>query len=271
MSTTKYFAPSVEYAAKILIYLSRYKSKQSTLTEISKNLDINKSACLRVLKTLEANNFVYYNSETKKYSLGTYISVLGKRVGENLDYLRIINQFLEEVCELTGLTAALVQRVSFDRVMFISQYQTQIQPRLSISVGNRFPLTEVSYGKWILANVSKEERNYHLREGLKKVTSYTRTNLQEYIEELSEIKRSNILVSRQEYTNNVTAISSALYDWKGQILGMIALVGVSSLIDEAEEQRLCTVLKEVTNRCNEHLIQLKIEAYEFPYESKITQ
>ena len=266
MTKYKYFTPSVDNAAKILIYLSRYKSKQSTLTDISNNLNINKSTCLRVLKTLELNNLIYYNEESKKYSLGIYISVLGHRVEENLNYLKVIKEYLDEASEKTGLTAALLQRVQHDRVMFVAQSQTQLDPKLTISVGNRFPLTEVSYGKWILASVLEEERDYYLKDGLKQVTVKTITDLPHYLKQLEEIKDTNILVSREEYTKDVIAISSALYDWKGQVIAIIALVGVSKLVDKKQEKRLGEMLKEITYRCNQQLLKMGVEATKFEFK-----
>lgn len=263
MSRIKYYAPSVDYAAKILSYLSRYKSKKSTLTEISKDLDINKSACLRILKTLELNNLVHYNEETKKYSLGIYISVLGHRVEENLDYLKRIKEYLDEASTQTKLTATLLQRVSVDRIMFITQSQTMIQPNLTISVGNRFPLTEVSFGKWILANASNEERDYHLKDGLKRVTDINIVDVDKYLVQLEEIKKADILISREEYTKDVIAISTPLYDWKGKIFAVIALIGISKLITDTDLIKICDTLKDIKLRCNEELKSLRVEATKF--------
>lgn len=262
----KYFVPSVDYSAKILIFLSRYKNRQSTLTEISSNLGINKSACFRILKTLETNNFVYYNAEIKKYSLGYYISVLGERVSENSDYLVVVNKYLEECSNETGCTAALLQRVSFDRVMFISQRFPEGFQKLKISVGNKFPLTEVSYGKWVLSQMNEEGRTLVLKEGLKQVTPYTVTDINVYKAQLEQIRLTNVLVSREEYTPEVLAISSGLYDWRGRLLGIMVLMDLAKIVDSEKEQQLVSKLKKITEKCNSDLVNMRIEANEYPYD-----
>ena len=91
--TEKSEVPSVEMAIRILDFLSRYKNKRSTLTEIHKKLGINKSTCLRVLRTLKKHKYVFYDESEKKYGLGVSLVVLGTRAAEFSDALEIVKPF----------------------------------------------------------------------------------------------------------------------------------------------------------------------------------
>lgn len=247
---TKYYAPSVDTAARILKYLSRYKTKISTLTEISTALEINKSTCLRILKTLEAHNLVYYDSFTKKYSLGIYTAVLGSRAYETLDYLQYLRPYLKEAAEKSGLTAAFVQRISNNRMMFVAKEGPKNGINLDISIGNKFPITEVSYGKWLLAYMSNEEREEFLSNGLKKITKYSITDPQLYLDQLDAISKSKVLVSIDEYKIGITAISSPIMDHSNNVLGVVALIGLTASLTNGEIENISTILKGVTEQCS---------------------
>ena len=58
--------PALETTIRILEYLSRYNNRTSSLADICKNLNINKSTCHRILKVLENNNYVFYNEDKKQ-------------------------------------------------------------------------------------------------------------------------------------------------------------------------------------------------------------
>lgn len=259
MANEKYFAPSVDMAARILKYLSRYKTKQGTLSEISKALEINKSTCLRVLKTLEQHSLIFYNSETRKYSLGIYTAVLGSRVHETLDYLSYVKPFLIEASEKTRLTAAFVQRISTNRMMFVSKEDPSTRPRLTVSVGNKFPITEVSYGKWLLAYMPEEERRRFLEKGLKKITEFTITDTNLYLEQLKEIKETGVLVSREEYTPGICAISCPIFDRSKSVLGVIAVIGMSSTLTDSDLEEMKATLKDISKRCSEKFADFVVQ------------
>ena len=71
--------PALESTIKILEYLSRYNHRASSLADICKDVNINKSTCHRILKVLENHNYVVYNEDKKQYSLGSSLVVLGAR------------------------------------------------------------------------------------------------------------------------------------------------------------------------------------------------
>ncbi|MCL6597480.1 MAG: IclR family transcriptional regulator [Alicyclobacillus macrosporangiidus] len=250
MDNPKYYAPSVDIAARILKFLSRYRHKKSTLSEISIALELNKSTCLRVLKTLENHHLVQYDVESRKYSLGIYNVILGYRTQENLDYLAIITPFLREAAARTELTVVFVQRISEDRMMYVAKHESLAPVRVNVSVGNQFPITQVSYGQWLLAYAEKPERDRFIKNGLPRLTTYTITNEVRYLERLEDIRKEGVLVSREEYVPGVVAISSPIFSHPNVILGVFALLGMASALTEGQIESYRQIVKDVSKRCN---------------------
>lgn len=248
METPKYFAPSVDMAARILEFLSRYATKKSTLSEISSTLEINKSTCLRVLKTMETHNLVYQDPDTLKYSLGVGAVVLGSRANENLEYLSHIKGTLVELSEKTGLTTAFIQRISKNRLMVVAQHETNREPHVILSVGNKFPITESSYGKWFLAFANEDEREEILSQGLKQITEITITNPDLYRKQLDGIKREGVQVSIDEYYQGITGFSFPIFGSKNQILGVMIAVALTETLTKNHIDNIIKELKGFSNR-----------------------
>lgn len=246
----KYESPSVNKAASILNFLSRYKYSSSTLGEISTSLSINKSTCLRILKSLEEEKFVSYNSRTKQYSLGSYLVVLGSRAYELTKYLNLSKLFLERLVDSTSLTSVLFERVNQDRLVLISKEEPKKDLRVNISIGSKFPLTDVSYGMWILAYMEEEERSIYLSKGLRKVTPYTIVETDEYLLRLKKAKEDGYIVSFEEYVKGVVAISAPIFNHNSEVDLVIGCLGFSSMTT-CEIDKAASIVKETAKEFNQ--------------------
>src|SRR5690349_7129111 len=107
MSHEENFIPSVNSSLRVLELLSTEEYKSSTLSEISSALSINKSTCLRILKTLLKKDFLQFNESTKRYQLGSYLIALGTRAKEINDYLSVAISYLPKICSQIGYTIVL--------------------------------------------------------------------------------------------------------------------------------------------------------------------
>ncbi|MQA84475.1 MAG: helix-turn-helix domain-containing protein [Streptosporangiales bacterium] len=244
----KYFSPAADLASRILELLSRYRTKEGTLTEISNALGASKATCLRVLKTLVWHRLVRYDERTRRYSLGIQSVVVGIRAEENIDYLLQLRPYLREAAEKTDMTAVLVQQVSYDRMMYVAKQESDSRARVTVSVGNRFPITGVSYGKWLLAYASAEEREAVLAEGLRQHTEATVTDLDDYRAQLKAIRDAGVLISREEYVPGICAVSCPVLDHEGRFLGVIAVLGFASACDDDMLASVVETMREIGQR-----------------------
>lgn len=242
----RYIAPSVDTAARVLALLSRYRTRTSTLSEITAALDVSKATCLRVLKTLETHGLVSFDPQTKRYSLGYYCVVLGSRAEEGLDYLQLVTPLLRHATGLTGLTSAFVQRVSADRMMYVAKVEGDANAGINVSVGNRFPITEVSYGTWVVAYADEPERERILAGGLRAVTPRTVTDPAAYLRRAERALSEGVLVSQSEYVLGVTAVSCPVLDVRRDLVGVLTVLGLTEAL---QGQALETVVGHMRDVC----------------------
>src|SRR5690606_24281609 len=89
--------PAVVTTISIIEFLLKDEWESATMTEISENLDINKSTCFRILRTLETLEYIKFDENTKKYSLGYRFIFIGERAKQLNSYINIASAILEEL------------------------------------------------------------------------------------------------------------------------------------------------------------------------------
>lgn len=215
--------PAVETAIKILEYLSRFKHRASTLSDISRNISINKSTCHRILKVLENYNFVFYNEEKKQYSLGSHLVVLGARASEFIDYLELSKPYLKWLCQETQQTIVLLEPISNDRLMYVAKEEPNLPVRVTVNIGQQFPLTSASFGKCFLAFMDEMKAEEIIKTvGFRQFTSKTITNLKEFKQELDNVRRKGYAESYEEHTPGVCGVAAPVFDLHGNVKQVVS-------------------------------------------------
>lgn len=230
-----YSTPSVALAAQALKLLSRHKYKSSSLKVIAGKLNASSTTCLRILRTLEREDFVRYDHETRKYSLGPYLIPLGNRAAELNDAFARASTEIKRVAEQTGLTTTLVQRWD-DRPIYIASAQPPTEDirftRLSISIGQATPLMAGAHGRCFLAYDDEAEWQRLIAAGIPQVTPATITDPTRFVETLREVRRRGYAISNGEFHRGTTAVDAPVFGKSGQVEMVISSVCISSQLDE---------------------------------------
>ncbi len=239
---------SVTVAARVLKLLTRYRLSHATLTQIAAELSVPKSSCSRILKALVDEGLLAYDSLTKLYSLGPYAIVIGSRPSENVDYLKPVRAALHELSTKTSLTAAWIQRVEFNRLMYVAKEEGTANTHVSISVGNRFPMNEVSWGQWVFTYADADEQERILAAGLPKVSDTNITDPAKYRAHAEESRARGVLTTSGDYMPGIWAVSAPVLTYDQHLVGILAIIGLAETLDEAERNRSIDVMLAVSKR-----------------------
>ena len=216
---------SVERAISILELFK--KDKQLGLAEITKSIGLSKSTLHTIIKTLEANNLLRQDKDTKKYQLGYSILELGIRQGNELDInknalgpLQKLSNDLKRLCSL-GIwdnNSILVITRTIPHFTYVHTFlSAHAQP------GPRIPAYCSSFGKVILAFMQEEAVEKCLNEvDLLPFTPNTITNKDKLIEDLAQIRKRGYSIDKREFTE-IMAISAPIRGISGKLEGAISI------------------------------------------------
>ncbi|MDF2879318.1 MAG: IclR family transcriptional regulator [Clostridia bacterium] len=230
--------PSVASSLEIMEWLAKDENKNATLTEISSRLHLSKSTCLRILKTLTMKGYLTYNTTSKKYSLGYSLIPLGTRAQEINDSIGKMIAYLPKVAEDTGVTAVLVKRIN-DKLMYVAKQEPPQKVRLTVTVGDTFPINVGALGKCFLAYLDVATRQDLLNKMTKNgmLPRYTENSLSDpatLLEQIERIRDEGIAQSNGEYNAGIMAIACPIFDAQNKII--LALGGFMPNPPQAKEE-----------------------------------
>ncbi len=237
--------PSLRKALRVLVLLS--DGVERGLSEISRQLGISKSTLHEILYTLEAEGFVRRNPLSKRYSLGPALfELLGKGVSES-EMRKTAYPFMVKLKEISGETV-FFGVVRGEKVIVLEVVEPDKDLRVTAPVGARVPLLAGALGKAYLARLQEEEvRRILTEKGIKKYTSRTITEIDQYLEELKKVRKEGVALDDEEYLDGVRAIA-ALIDSPLLPLSAIWIVGFSSTFTHDRIEQTIPYLKEASTR-----------------------
>ncbi len=217
--------PAVEQACRILICLSRNSATPLNLISISKQVGIHNSKGYSILNTLMRFGLVQKDPLAKTYRLGPGLAHLGRKALEGLDLRDLVSPYLKDLAEKTGETC-LFGLLSAEQVFIIVKEPGKQLIGVNVDVGDRFHMTAGAHGKAIVAKMRPEGRKKILsRKRLYFYGDPSRFDKGRLEAELSETERTGFAVDLGELQHGVNAVSSAVMDGNGSVVGCVIVVG----------------------------------------------
>ena len=155
---------------------------------------------------------------------------------------------LNKLVESTGETSHISIMDNLN-VMYLHKVECNHPVRVLTHVGRRNPLYCTSSGKILLA-YSKEQNLLEkiIEQGLVKFTQNTIADPKQLIEHLDEVKKNGYAYTGEEYTVGVSSIAAPVYDYLGNVIAALAIVGPKQRI---QSQKINSLAKRVISAADE--------------------
>ena len=208
-------AQALERGIAILQYLEK-SGGSSSVSDISLNLDLPLSTTFRLLKVLQAADFVYQDSQLGWWHIGLGVFNVGAAYIHNRDVLSVAGPFMRRLMLLSGETVNVAIRNGNEAVL-IGQLECKSMVRMCAPLGSRLPLHASGAGKALLYPLAEEElMSIILQTGLQQFTPTTLVDT----------------VDKEEHVVGLNCIASAIYDDVGSVVAAISISGPSSRLTE---------------------------------------
>lgn len=215
---------SVSRALDIITIVSLKKGGLG-VTEISKQIDINKSSVYRILSTLVQYGYIEQDSETERYKLGYKFLEVSSKLLESIDLRSEARQYLQE---LENTTNEVIHLVVYDQgeVVYIEKLEGNETLRMHSKVGKRAPMHCTSVGKAILAYLpSNVVLNILEQKGMPMHTDKTITNKDDFLQELIQVRIKGYALDLEENEYGITCIAVPIFDHSGKVIAAVSISG----------------------------------------------
>jgi IclR family KDG regulon transcriptional repressor len=223
------------------------------VTEISKEIGLNKTSVYRMLSTFVRHGYVEQDPETERYKLGYKILELSSALLEFIDLRTEAKPFLKE---LENLTNEVIHLVVYDRgeVVYIEKLEGNETLRMHSKVGTRAPMHCTGVGKVIMAYLPTSEVSKIMdRQELEKHTVHTIVDKEALHNQLTEIRTKGFAYDLEENEIGISCIAAPIFDHTGKV---VAAVSISGPTMRMTVERLGELQGHITDICNKISVRL---------------
>ncbi|GAB2863388.1 IclR family transcriptional regulator [Actinocorallia aurea] len=194
------------------------------VSAISRELGLSKAVVHRILQSLVSREMLQTDEGVAGYRLGPAAVALGASALSRFEARTVALPVLRRLRDATGETTTLSGLVGDDRV-YLTQFESPREVKMTVEVGRRFPLHAGSSGKAILAFLPEDRRESVLAGPLEPLTERTVTDREALRAELAGIAREGVAMSIGERQSDAASIAAPLVRPDGEAHGSISLCG----------------------------------------------
>ena len=228
---------SVQRVSDILSLFSIERPRWG-ITDIANTLGLAKTTVSSLVRTLHEVGFLEQDRETRRYSLGPKIFVLGIVMSETLE----INQRSEVIVRRLAQETGLLVRVSIwdrDAVLVTLNVAPQNSDPFPRRIGPRVMAYCSAIGKALLAHLDTEHLETYLKTNrFTPFTPHTITRKDRLRKELKETKLRGYAINNQEVSLGRASIAAPIFKRGGRIAASISLSGTPEQIMGDEQEKL---------------------------------
>jgi IclR family transcriptional regulator, KDG regulon repressor len=218
-----YQAPIVTKAFRMLELIAK-KDRLLTISDISRELGINKSTVHGIAHALEKVGAIVRDKETKRYTLGMTLFELAKAGYARIDLKDFARPVMEDLMRSTRQSVFLGIR-SGDHVSIIDIVESTQDLKITSPIGTRVPLLAGAIGKALLATMEESQAISLIRAiGLRRFTEKSITDSSLYMKKVDEARASGYGLDDEEYIQGVRAVAAVIHN-PGQQMSAVWVVG----------------------------------------------
>jgi DNA-binding IclR family transcriptional regulator len=240
--------PAIDKCFAILELLAQ-SGEPLGISDVSANLDLNKSTVFNILHTLMDLN-VLENQSDGKFIFGTRFYMLGNMTGKRSALIQTAHPFLQMINEKTKLSAFLGLRSDLHAIL-IDKVDSAYGIKVSSEIGMRMPALAGAGIKAMLSQLSDEEIDEILaRTELKKYTPNSIVDKAAYKNEILEVRKRGIAYDREEYIEGMVAFAMPIEANRRDLQVAIWAVGLTRQVPDSSVPELTELLKAISQEIN---------------------
>jgi DNA-binding IclR family transcriptional regulator len=232
--------PAVDRAARLLDVLES-SGRAMTISELARELAINKGTMRDLLETLRSHELLVRDNDRKAYRLGPRLARLGLAALGQLDLASVARPFLGMLAaEVSGTVLLVVPHG--DRATIVDKVDGgRVAVEVSATIGRRIRLAAGACGKVFLAFSPAEsdpDRLRHHLAALSHPTPRTIVDPELYALELERVRRLGYAMDDEEYLTGVRATSAAVFDARARLTAAVLVIGLTGTLPQADLARV---------------------------------
>lgn len=241
-------APAISRAAAVLRMLGK-SDVPLGLNLIARELGLNPSTCLYVLRALEAEELVSFDPGTKLYALDAGVLTFARQWLQRNQFPNLAQPVVDRLSRDFAVTTLAVQINGLDHITAVAVAQAG-GFQLAVQVGARFPALISATGRCIAAfgNYPMSE----LTERFNQVRWDNAPTFDKWLEQVAQTRAQGFGVDEGNYISGVTVVAAPIWKGGNRPSHAIIAIGIGSALS-AKKHELGYALARGARRLTQQL------------------
>ncbi len=228
----------------VLRHLSAASGSQP-LSRIARDVKLNPSTCLNILRTLVQEGYALFDPETKHYSIGVGVLELMSGALGHAGDMRDVRAAMEMISNIENVTITLWRRIRRDRKMLVMETLPPGNMSIKMKPGWRLPLLAGASGRVMAAytRLSEEE----LSEQYQQVRMEKRPPFREFMQQAMTVRQTGYAVDNENYTIGATSVAVPVLDGQGEAALVLSATMFSAYFSPERAEILAQELRRPAN------------------------
>lgn len=237
----------------IMNIISESTADGVSITELVSTTGLSKGTLHRVLQAMVGHNLITQHTDTKKYCLGPKAMVWGSRFVLGQDPARILSKYCDLLADRTNMYTFLCRIAEGEVYCIYTRQPSKISKKYFVHVGQRMPLHCTAAAKSILAFLPVSHISRIVTpSNMVKFTDNTKTDVNQVIGELHDIRETGVAFCREELEIGVSAIAAPVFVGDENAAFSISLVSDAAYINQQEDS-LVSEIVQIGQQASEHM------------------
>jgi len=231
----RYLINSILRACRVLKCLAHDKD-QFKVSELAKQLILDRSTTYRILLSLEKCGLVEKNPKTGEYSLGVGVLEVGSAYLRRIDLVQVAKPIMADLALKVQETVHLAV-LSETEILYVDKVDSPRSVGVISKIGQRGPVHCTALGKVLLASLRPEERLRimdHIR--FQAFTPRTITSKRRLAQELNRVKKEGYALDCREIEEDVECVAAPIRDHLGNVVAALSVSGPQKKINTPKEK-----------------------------------
>ncbi|MDK3016828.1 IclR family transcriptional regulator [Pseudodonghicola flavimaris] len=237
--TAKRQVPAVTRALAILRFLARTPEPVG-VNPMARELGLVPSTCLHILRVLQDEGMVDFDSRTKRYSIGIGILPLARAALQKNAFSALIQPMLTDLSARFGVTAIATQLSGPGQMVVVALSQSNLPFQLQVELGSRFPSLISATGRLFAAFSGLDTAA--LSEEFARLVWDHPPSFEDWCSEVDEARGRGYAVDQGCYISGVTVVAVPIFNAGGEMIRSLVAIGITERLGEGEVPRLARAL-----------------------------
>jgi DNA-binding IclR family transcriptional regulator len=250
-----YSVPPVERALALLRYIGDGNTARN-LSNVSRDLKINRTTLIRLIHTLLDQRMIEEISQGGGYRLGAALVSLGAQAIQGRDIVRVCQPVLQSLCRSTGMSAHLGVLDGRD-IIYLSREAPNSHLVSNVRAGSRLLAHASSIGRAILAQMEDSQIRAIFDGGeVGRVTDKTPATIDEIVDQARADRAFGFAWSQGNFEAGIGSCAAAIFDHTGVPVGGLNVSGPESQFSEADPKKAAAVRANVVDAARQASAEL---------------